>query len=332
MIEKLESRNEEIDRKLNHPTTTTTAMSGSAAANSSYQTSSSSSRIASSSAQSSTAKYISTHHHHKIDTGTSSCDKGVGGDPTNDEDVLHVVTNVYTIPIVKSSGGDSSQQQQQEIHISTSTDDDFIRSSGLNNSSNRRCRERHEHVYGISGEGGEEMGEQDYIICSPPSHLEIKKTCRETRKITKRVIEEPCSTSNTAGDLTKSKFQIRSIVEIYENPLEAESTSICAASSTTNNSADQSTGFFKTSTQFNEFTTKETFTEPLISSSQRGLNIKHIIFAVDYYTYYFVTVISCFISHAIIPLHTLLNSSLLLKIIKPLISAIQIYDLIFSLD
>lgn len=291
MIEKLESRNEEIDRKLNHPTTTTTtAMSGSAAANSSYQTSSSSSRIASSSAQSSTAKYISTHHHHKIDTGTSSCDKGVGGDPTNDEDVLHVVTNVYTIPIVKTSSGDS-QQQQQEIHISTSTDDDFIRSSGLNNSSNRRCRERHEHVYGISGDGcgGEEMGEQDYIICSPPSHLEIKKTCRETRKITKRVIEEPCSTtSNTAGDVTKSKFQIRSIVEIYENPLEAESTSICAASSTTNNSADQSTGFFKTSTQFNEFTTKETFTEPLISSSsQRGLNIKQYILAVDYYTYYF---------------------------------------------
>lgn len=196
------------------------------------------------------------------------------GSSGGDEDVLHVVTNVYTIPIVKPS----SSSDSQEIHISTTGDNEFIRSSGLS-STNRRCRERHEHVYGISDASTGGDGEVDCIVIASPSqinnhrqhspHVELhsKKTCRETRKITKRVIDDAAGgTPPPPGtDVTKSKFQIRSIVEIYENPIEQSSGEIERGSS----SGNQSTAFFKTSTQLNEFTTKETFAEPVI---QRGTN------------------------------------------------------------
>lgn len=234
-----------------------------------------------------TTKYSTTHHHHKIEaaagsSGGESSSSSSGGD----EDVLHVVTNVYTIPIVKStgSGGGVEGDAAQEIHITQSGNDEYIRSSGLMSSSsthaassNQRCRERHEHVYGISSSIGTGGGddEVDCVVIASPSqlnsqapHCELhsKKTCRETRKITKRVIDESAAAAGTA-DVTKSKFQIRSIVEIYENPIEQ-----CGGDVERSNGGgvgDQA--FFKTSTQLNEFTTKETFAEPLLStSSQRG--------------------------------------------------------------
>lgn len=204
---------------------------------------SASSRVTTSSAG---TQYTTTHHHHKIDANNERESSGSGGD----EDVLHVVTNVYTIPIVKTADSTGAQ----EIHISTSGGDECIRSSGVG-SANRRCRERHENVFGISGD-------EDCVIASP-STVEMKKTCRETRRITKRVIEETGGRSTSpVGDVTKSKFQIRSIVEIYENPVEQ---------SAVEPGADPSTAFFKTSTQLNETTTKETFSEPLLS--QRGTPI-----------------------------------------------------------
>lgn len=204
-------------------------------------------------------------------TNTESAPDRESSGSVGDEDVLHVVTNVYTIPIVKSSSSTGDNDLSQEIHISTSGDNEYIRSSGLTTtSSNRRCRERHEHVYGISGGGTTQttdsmtgMGDDNEVDCiviaSPsqqnqPCEIHTRKTSRETRKITKRVIDE--------GDVTKSKFQIRSIVEIYENPVEQASETVERAGG-----GDQSTAFFKTSTQLNEFTTKETFTEPV---QQRG--------------------------------------------------------------
>lgn len=232
------------------------------------------------------AKYMTTHHHQKIETvgdggggggdgGGGGGGGGSGGDgdressgSVGEEDVLHVVTNVYTIPIVKSTESAGSGGGCQEIHISTSSNDEHIRSSGLGSGgSNRRVRERHEHVFGISEAAPAGEHENDCVIVTTSPHsqphveMQTRKTCRETRKITKRVIDEPGG-SPTPADVTRSKFQIRSIVEIYENPIEQQQELQQSLN------ADQSTGFYKTSTQLNEVTTKETFSEPLLS--QRG--------------------------------------------------------------
>lgn len=175
-------------------------------------------------------KYISSTHKHKIENIDDSTDG-------SEEDVLHVVTNVYTIPIIKSNSagnGPFIQQSQQEIHTSASIDEDLLN--------------RHMHA----------SSSIPIVLGEPSLDLHSKSCTNETVRI-KRVIDSvqqtsnneimPTVTSQIGHDVTKSKFQIRSIVEIYENQGETNQQQ--------QQQKSQDLGFFKTSTQYNETTSKE---------------------------------------------------------------------------
>jgi hypothetical protein len=206
---------------------------------------------------SSSNKYTSSSHTHKIENVEHSVGGGGG-----DEDVLHVVTNVYTIPIIKSSsdGAGPFINQSQEIQVSTSLDDDLLNSSSS-------CSKSYLHH--------KQQQSEPMLLGEPRVELQSKTSSHETRTITKRIIESSSSScmddhhqqssssaaaaaavSSLGQDFTKSKFQIRSIVEIYENQLDADAAKPSGES-------ESVSGFFKTSTQLNETTTKEVLNEPL---------------------------------------------------------------------
>lgn len=222
--------------------------------------------------ESSSSRYVTSTHKHKIENIESS-----GSSAGSDEDVLHVVTNVYTIPIIKSNSdgaGPFIQQSQSEIHVSTSLDDDFMNSA----CSAGNYRQHHHHQEHVSATA------VPIILGEPHLEMQSKTTTHESRKIVKRVVDSSCGddhefhehhyeqqpvvTSMTGQDFTKSKFQIRSIVEIYENELDAAAATAESSSHATEN--DNMTGYFKTSTQLNETTTKEVINQPII----RGKNTK----------------------------------------------------------
>ena len=158
--------------------------------------------------------------------GTNACSDN------SDDDVLHVVTNVYTIPIVKSSSagnGPFITQSNQKINITTSCDEDFL------------IRQRKTPTLIASS--------SSVPVVLIDSHFEnqckITSSHYETQQLSK---EDNGSSSDEPAIMilqdqpVKSKFQIRSIVEIYENPVETQ---------------EKDLGTFKTSNHYEETTIKE---------------------------------------------------------------------------
>lgn len=226
-------------------TTTTTTMANAAAANESH-------------INTTVKNYIHTSHTTKIE----NIDNGASSDGS-DEDVLHVVTNVYTIPIIKSSSagnGPFIEQSQPEMHISTSVDDDFIN--------------RHQQQAVINTSSSIPL-----ILGEPRLEMQSKSAVHETRRVVKRVIDSTQQTTTPSNDqvpivtaasaagheMTKSKFQIRSIVEIYENTDTQQQQQ---------QQQQPDVGYFKASTQFQETTTKEIIGEHNKIKGKKPMNKK----------------------------------------------------------
>jgi hypothetical protein len=195
--------------------------------------------------------FVQTTHKHLIEKVSDEENNESDESASSDEDILHVVTNVYTIPIIGKSVSagngpfildtSSASEQQGGFHASTSVDEVVL------NQQRQYYSSSHEHQHTSSTS----------IPFNEP-HVEVKRT------VVKKVLEQstssdakPVATSQVGHDLTKSKFQIRSIVEIYENP----SDSTEGKQQQQQQSGD--VGFFKTSTQYNELTTKEVIGQPL---------------------------------------------------------------------
>lgn len=152
-------------------------------------------------------------------SNTVSTTKNAGTDPdseNSDDDILHVVTNVYTIPIVKSTSAGNGPYvtgSNQNISITTSCDQNFLKNDKNNvsllTSSNSTP-----------------------VVHNKPAAVEFKKIQNSSE----------VSSHQDLNLENKSKFQIRSIVEIYENPIEEQEQDKCT---------------FKNSGHFEETTTKE---------------------------------------------------------------------------
>jgi hypothetical protein len=161
---------------------------------------------------------------------------------SSDEDVLHVVTNVYTIPIVQKQ-----QQQQQHHHDSSCTKQD----NKISSITIRNCE-------------------------SLNKNTESKETCHSFKRVINNNSISTCGHPIIKKDLVdncdlqKSKFQIRSIVEIYESDAPQPP-------ATPPNSAAQqeNLAFFKTSTHINESIGKETISVPITKGTHTH-NIPYI--------------------------------------------------------
>lgn len=175
------------------------------------------------------------------------------GSDGSDEDVLHVVTNVYTIPI--NGNG-------VVIHTHSPPGTKPIIANCLENGGSE--------LVGSSG-GPSSIGIRisnapTNMTCYQPVPLIDSKRCGEQPKDTchvfKRVINEPCAVPGS--DVTKSKFQIKSIVEIYESDSPPPTCQQQALPQATT----QDVGFYKTSTKVNETTMKETITIPICKGTR----------------------------------------------------------------
>lgn len=178
-----------------------------------------------------------------ISSASSTNSSSSSSNNGSDEDVLHVVTNVYTIPIVKStSSGDGPfvQQSVRETHSSKNQNDDLMKS-----------RQSSSHFQSSSKATRSE----------PHAEMQSKLQSNESRKI---VTHSSSSTkmdaashtfnhanSNQNSNSTKSKFQIRSIVEIYESQSDDQK----------KHPNDEHSGTFKTSSKLNETIIKEIITD-----------------------------------------------------------------------
>lgn len=164
--------------------------------------------------------------------------KTTGTDPdseNSDDDILHVVTNVYTIPIVKSTSagnGPFVTGSNQNINITTSCDQDFLKNDKTNlnllTSSN-----------------------------SVPVVLNTPVTYKKVQNSSEVASHQDLNLEN------KSKFQIRSIVEIYENPIEEQEQDKCT---------------FKNSGHFEETTTKEVINDMTGKNRTNVITITFLIF------------------------------------------------------
>ena len=134
---------------------------------------------------------------------------------TSDEDIVHVVTNLYQIPVM--------QQQISNFNDSTARVTDF---SGLSQLT--------QQIGGLNshrGTGTDNNGELLFI--SDSKNAKTSSSIYTTS--TQRILDEnemniqnnaKQSRYNLIGVPVKEKYQIRSIVEIYENPNSNENSRI----------------------------------------------------------------------------------------------------------
>ena len=184
-------------------------------------------------------QFISSSHKHKIETQhnrsplvnetTTPPTKSKSTSGESDEDVLHVVTNVYTIPIIKSSsthnGVSTSTTPMTTSHTSTT----------LHNSMS---------IPIVLGEPRLDSTRIRSSSTSEQTRTVIRRVT-DSEKAVQQLNQELNQSSEQANGATKSKFQIRSIVEIYENQDEQQQQQV------------KDVGYFNTNTQFNETITKE---------------------------------------------------------------------------
>jgi hypothetical protein len=116
---------------------------------------------------------------------------------SSDEDIVHTVTNVYQIPVIQQQ----QHSQNSILNDSTTKASDL---SGLSHIGVINNNNRGHNIFNVETlVDGEEI----------QSKTNSKKFT--TSKITHKVIDEQ---QKPTGVPVKEKYQIRSIVEIYENP------------------------------------------------------------------------------------------------------------------
>lgn len=192
-------------------------------------------------ASSSTTESIRVHH---LNQSTQHYSDNQSDGNASDEDILHVVTNVYTIPIIKSTSagnGPFIQSSQQHINTTTSFDDDIL--------------SRH-HLMTQSTSVPIAVGEPRLELQSKSGQYErMKRIIDHTSSHQTSMVEHQHMTQSmtqSGQDLSKSKFQIRSIVEIYESD---------QPSSNNTKEIDLS---FKTATHVAETIRQEIINEPVV--------------------------------------------------------------------
>ena len=147
-------------------------------------------------------------------------------DVSSDEDVLHVVTNVYTIPIVKSSSaGNGPFIQASQLHTTTSVNEDLI----------SRYNNLIQDSTSVQTEPGiDTKSSQSRIITKLIDSKQHGSSSSLLNDKTQKIINSLPPTGNE--NVVKSKFQIRSIVEIYENQGDLKSQhDECTVTSNTSN-------------------------------------------------------------------------------------------------
>lgn len=158
-----------------------------------------------------------------VTTTQTNTNDGATSD-NSDDDILHVVTNVYTIPIMKSTSagnGPFVTDSKHDLNVTTSCDEAFLK--------NEHTQKTTKNSLTSSNSVPVAIGEP---IC-------YKKTVYSTD-------QQPSHLAEQVSQNNKSKFQIRSIVEIYENPIEEQEQDKCT---------------LKNSGHFEETTTKEVITD-----------------------------------------------------------------------
>ena len=250
------------------------------------------------------------------DSGGGCGGGGGAGGVASDEDVLHVVTNVYTIPILKSSvsvGCSVNDQPISECDLlqqKTKCNPDVYYENFPNsaNKNNNNVSSSYNYSYSTKKYDHPMHVETNYTtnkqqtrqekhkqfkrheftdtnsvssstsspIISPQSmcivsaaHVKQQTPNNCTQSILSPSTSMPCDLI-TAAPLKPSKFQIRSIVEIYENDEQQQQ----------QQQQKQDVGTFKSSSRFEEITTKEVFkdtTKPQKKGDEPRLD-KNVIF------------------------------------------------------
>ena len=189
-------------------------------------------------------QFVSSSHKHKIETQhnrplvnetTPTKSKSTSGE--SDEDVLHVVTNVYTIPIIKSSSTHNGVSTSTTTTSTTTPMATSQTSTTLHNSMS---------IPIVLGEPRVDSTRIRSSSTSEQARTVIRRVT-DSEKSVQQLNQELNQSSEQANGATKSKFQIRSIVEIYENQDEQQQQQQQA----------KDVGYFNTNTQFNETITKE---------------------------------------------------------------------------
>jgi len=175
---------------------------------------------------------ISTSNKHQINEKNTTQNTGTDAatSDNSDDDILHVVTNVYTIPIMKSTSagnGPFITGSTKEINVTTSCNEEF-----LVNEHNQKAKNMLTSSNSVP------------VVLGEP--INYRKTEYSSGQVPIHLAEQGSN---------KSKFQIRSIVEIYENPVEEQEQDKCT---------------LKNSGYFEETTTKEVITEGKMSMSLIG--------------------------------------------------------------
>jgi hypothetical protein len=113
---------------------------------------------------------------------------------SSDEDIVHTVTNVYQIPVIQQ------HSQNSILNDSTTKAADL---SGLS------------HIGVINNNRGYNTFNFETLVDGEEIQSKTNSKTFTTSKITHKVIDEE---HKPTGLPVKEKYQIRSIVEIYENP------------------------------------------------------------------------------------------------------------------
>jgi hypothetical protein len=117
---------------------------------------------------------------------------------SSDEDIVHTVTNVYQIPVI----------QQQQHSQNSILNDSTTKASDLSGLS-------HIGVINNNNNRGHNIFNVETLVDGEEIQSKTNSKTFTTSKITHKVIDEQ---QKPTGVPVKEKYQIRSIVEIYENP------------------------------------------------------------------------------------------------------------------
>lgn len=168
----------------------------------------------------------------------------------SDDDILHVVTNVYTIPIVKSTSagnGPFISGSSHQLKVTASCDDQLYKS------------DKYQHLV-TQTQNSSSRSEQQQQSTSTTNEKLVCTSGRTGPTLNNNSCTSSESATNTNNKIevnsNMSKFQIKSIVEIYEKPPEEQEQDKCT---------------LKNSGHFEETTTKEVITEGMQYQSRARL-------------------------------------------------------------
>lgn len=165
----------------------------------------------------------------------------------SDDDILHVVTNVYTIPIVKSTSagnGPFISGSSHQLKVTASCDDQLYKSDKYQNLVTQTQNSSSQSVQQQQGTSTTSTTTNENLVCTSGKTgltLNNNNSCTSSESATNNSHNNKIEVNSNM-----SKFQIKSIVEIYEKPPEEQEQDKCT---------------LKNSGHFEETTTKEVITE-----------------------------------------------------------------------